>query len=411
MTADPRLAALPAARPYRVPRELVNPLLGQIGSWLEGSVGDRDAGRAAGRTAGHAGAGHAAAGRARRRLITAHGLAPAIVRRPTAMGQASHVDGELPAWLTDEDARNLRRIERLLEELRAALRALAGAGVPVMPLKGAILATRPGVDPFRRPMADLDLLVGPADLTAARATLERLGYRRRPDRTRQPTHDTFDLPGNEQVVSFDGEHPDNPRPIELHVEVRRHLWGWVDDDDLTPLLWAGAAEGSVLGEPVLLPTADAFLAHLAIHATSDLLLGRGRLVQWLDLADVAGAAEVAEAAVAALPHPRLAFPALNLAARRLPGRVPGTALGGLAALEARVPARLARWAATVPLDSRAGLQAARVAPGEASTFGARWLRWAPSRWRLAVAYGDTPLPLAAVRHAVRVASVGRRRPV
>jgi Uncharacterised nucleotidyltransferase len=412
MTADSRLAATPAGRRYRVPRELVNPLLGQIGGWIDGSVGDRDAGRAAGHAgAGHAATGDAAVGRARRRLITAHGLAPAIVRDPVAMGQASHVDGELPAWLTDEDTRNRRRIERLLEELRAALRALAGAGVPVVPLKGAILATRPGADAFRRPMADLDLLVRPADLAAARAALERLGYRRRPDRTRQPTHDTFELPGNEQVVSFDGEHPDNPRPIELHVEVKRHLWGWVDDDDLTPLLWAGAADGAVLGEPALLPTAAAFLAHLAIHATSDLLLGRGRLVQWLDLVEVAGAAEVGEAVVAELPHPRLAYPALHLAARRLPARVPGTALAGLAALEARVPARLARWAARVALDGRAGLQAARLAPGDESSFEARWLRWAPSRWRLAVAYGDMPLPLAAVRHAVRVASVGRRRPV
>jgi Uncharacterised nucleotidyltransferase len=406
--ADSRLAAERADRPYRVPRELVNPLLGQIGGWLDGSVGGRDAGRDTG---------HAAAGRARRRLITAHGLAPAIVRDPVAMGHASHVDGELPAWLTDEDTRNRRRIERLLEELRAALRALAGTGVPVMPLKGAILATRPGADALRRPMADLDLLVRPADLAAARAALERLGYRRRPDRTRQPTHDTFELPGAAQVVSFDGEHPDNPRPIELHVEVKRHLWGWVDDDDLTPLLWAGATEGTVLGEPAMLPTAAAFLAHLAIHATSDLLRGRGRLIQWLDLVEILGGARTAAGAtssgdptveITGLPHPRLAYPALRLAERRLPGRLPPAAAARLESLAALVPTRLAGWATRVPLDSRAGLQAARLASGDESSFEARWLRWAPSRWRLAVAYGDAPPAEAAARHLLRVASVARR---
>jgi hypothetical protein len=290
-----------------------------------------------------------------------------------------------------------------------------------MPLKGAILATRPGSDPFRRPMADLDLLVRPGDRDAARATLTSLGYRRRPERNRRPTHDTFELPGNDRVVAVDGEHPDNPRRIELHTEVRRHLWTWVEDDDLTGFLWAGAVEGTVLGEPAILPLAPACRAHLAIHATSDLLMARGRLVQWLDLAEVAGGFpdaawrapdtdRVASFELATVPHPRLVYPALRLASRRFAARLPPGGMPGLAALEARVPARLARWAASVPLDTRAGLQAGRYAPGDVSTLGARWTRWAPYAWRLAVADGDLPRPLAILRHAARIASMARRRP-
>jgi hypothetical protein len=293
-----------------------------------------------------------------------------------------------------------------------------------MPLKGAILATRSGADPFRRPMADLDLLVRPGDLEVARATLIGVGYRRRPDRTRRPTHDTFEKPGNEAVISVDGEDPDNPRRIELHTEVRRHLWGWVDDDDLTEHLWAEAVNATVLGEPAILPSNRAFAAHLAIHATSDLLVGRGRLIQWLDLAEVTGQEVTGQELagqelagddltgddLAGAPHPRLVLPAVRLAVRRLPGRFPPGGPAGLDRLEAVVPDRLARWARRVPLDTRAGLGAGGSAPGDASALGERWVRWAPYPWRLAVAHGEEPLAVAAVRHARHVVEMARRRP-
>ncbi|MEW5991367.1 MAG: nucleotidyltransferase family protein [Chloroflexota bacterium] len=407
--ADERAAPAPG-RPHRVPHDLVDPLLRELGGWLEGAAGmGIDAGRLTdGRVAP-----------ALRRLVAAHGLTPFLVRDRAAAVVVAALPDDLRAWLAVQDDRNRRRIERLLEELGAALRALAAAGLPVMPLKGAILATRPGSDPFRRPMADLDLLVRPADLEPARATLTTLGYRPRPDRTRRPTHDTFELPGNEVVVSVDGEHPDNPRRIELHTEVRRHLWTWVDDDELTGYLWAGAVEATILGQPAILPSAPGLAAHLAIHATSDLLLGRGRLLQWLDLAEVVGGWGEAQAGLATTPHPRLAYPALRLASRRLASRFPTWIGGGpdglegpdgLAALEARVPMLLARWAARVPLDTRAGLGAGRSDPADTASLGDRWNRWAPYRWRLAVAHGDAPLPVAAVRHARRVVSTARRRP-
>ena len=409
-------------RPYRVPRSLADPIVEVLGGWLEGAAATATPAAEVGRLP------DAVAGLALRRLITAQGIASFLVRDPIAAAAvaASAIPDDLRDWLELEDEHNRLRIGRLLDELAAALRALAAAGLPVMPLKGAILATRPGSDPFRRPMADLDLLVRAGDRDTARATLTSLGYRRRPERNRRPTHDTFELPGNDRVVAVDGEHPDNPRRIELHTEVRRHLWTWVDDDDLTPFLWAGASEGTVLGEPAVLPLAPALRAHLAIHVTSDLLMARGRLIQWLDLAEVAGdfAADGLSGAagratgigpfdsleLAGVPHPRLVYPALRLAARRLAARLPPDAMPGLDVLETRVPVRLARWAGGVALDTRAGLQAGRSAPGDVSTLGARWTRWAPYDWRLAVAHGDAPRPLAALRHAARIASMARRRP-
>ncbi|OGO54532.1 MAG: hypothetical protein A2V84_00555 [Chloroflexi bacterium RBG_16_70_13] len=396
---EARCAHPPQGGPHRVPRDLADPLIRELGGWLEGAAGTGiEADRLADRRVALA----------LRRLIAAHGLAPFLARDPAAIEVVAALPDDLRAWLAVQDEHNRLRIGRLLEELGAALQAFAAAGLPVMPLKGAVLATRPGADPFRRPMADLDLLVRAVDLEASRMTLASLGYRKRPDRTRRPTHDTFELPGNDAVVTAGGEHPDNPRRIELHTEARRHLWGWVDDDDLTGHLWAGATEAKVLGEPAILPSAAAFAAHLAIHATSDLLLARGRLRQWLDLAEVGG--PPAGPDLAGAPHPRLIYPALRLAARRLPDRFAAGGPGGLVVLAGLVPERLARWAAGVPLDTRAGLHAGRSSPADDATLGARWTRWAPYPWRLAVAHGDAPLPVAALRHAARVAAMARPRP-
>ena len=408
-----------AIRPHRVPRDLADPLLAALGDWLD--VGAPTAVAATVIGDGRPGSWpDARTEPALRRLITAHGLSPVLVRDPAAAATVARLVPEsLLAWLAAQDERNRLRIERLLGELQAVLRAFRAASLPVMPLKGAILATRPGSDPFRRPMADLDLLVRPGDRVAARATLTSLGYRRRLDRTRRPTHDTFEIAGNETVVAVDGEDPDNPRRIELHTEVRRHLWAWMDDDDLTGHLWSGSVEATILGEPAIVPTVAALGAHLAIHATSDLLLGKGRLIQWLDLAEVLGSAataidpgraggRTAPTGLVNPPHPRLVAPAVRLAARRLPGRFPAGGPAGLEALEQLVPTTLARWAAEVPLDTRAGLHGGRWVPADASTVGARWARWAPHRWRLAVAYGDAPLVVAAARHAARVLVIARQ---
>ena len=401
---EPRVAWRRPARPERIPRRLADPLIRRIGGWLDGNGEPDDNGAADD-------ANDLRTMAALRRLITTHGLASILARDPAVRATRATFPDELRAWLATEDDLNRARIDRLHAELAAALRALAAAGIPVMPLKGAILSTSRGVDPYRRPMSDLDLLVHPADRLAARDVLTSLGYRRRPDRSRLPTHDTFERPGNERVVTMAGEHPDNPRRVELHVEVKRHLWAWVDDDDLTAFLWSGAHEGRVLGEVAVLPSEPALLAHLAIHATSDLLLARGRLIQWLDVASVV-ASPAAQAGLAGLPHLRLVFPVLRLAARRLPTRVRSaepTWSAALADMESRVPARLTRWAATVPLDTHAGLDGGRIMPADVQTFEARWGRWAPYRWRLAVAHGEVPLPLAAARHAARMISVALRR--
>ena len=403
--ASPGQPAESATRPARVPRPLADSLIREIGGWLEGD----DPNRVAATTRAWDGGKAAAA----RRLMTAHGVAAFLARDATAARVMAVLPEDVQAWLADQAEANRARVDRLQEELAAVLRSLAAAGVPTMPLKGALLWARPGGDPYRRPMADLDLLVRPTDRGAARTALTSLGYLRDESRHRRPTHDTFVLPGNERLVTLDGEHPDNPRRIELHVEVKRHLWAWVDDDDLTELLWTGSRPSTIVGEPAIVPTDLALLGHLSIHATSDLLLARGRLIQLVDTAEVAAAiassGDTGER-LEDLPHPRLVLPSLVLATRLLPKRTAPVGPDGLARLVARVPVRLARWAARVALDTRAGLQSGWILPADVDTLAARWDRWAPYTWRLLVAHGDIPMPLAAARHAVQLLKVAASRP-
>lgn len=334
------------------------------------------------------------------RLITIHGLAAHLAGSTVNLGLDELAPDTFMRWIRAQGAMNTRRIDVLHDELAAILAAASAAGVMVMPLKGAVLTTMPDADRFRRPMSDLDLLVRPPDRLRMRVILDALGYRHLPENNPRPTHDVYLRPGNTAVISID-EHPDNPRRVEVHTEVLRHLWGWVDTDDLTSALWAGATEGVVLGQPAQIPRIGDLRAHIAIHASSDLLVGRGRLIQWLDLEALAPLVGSIEPST----HDRLVYPSLRLATRALPGTMSST---DFLRLQARIPASLARWAATVPLDDRCGLLVDSVSI-RPSAIKERWRRWGPARWRLAVAYGEVSLPVALVRHAARIAGIWRGR--
>jgi len=336
------------------------------------------------------------------RLITIHGLGPHLIRSGNTLERSRDLPELMFDWLAERDVLNAQRIDIMHGELAAILAAAAADGISVMPLKGALLTTMPGTDPRRRPMSDLDLLVRPVDRERLGTLLERLNYRRAREANPRDTHDVYVDPGGGRVVSLD-EHPNNPRRVEVHVELVRHLWSWLDEDQLTEAMWSDATPGEICGFPAMLPARHHVLAHVAIHATADLLGGRGRLLQWLDFADLAG--DGAAVSLAALPHPRVAYPALRLAQRALPNRLAALDVEGL---ETKMPRQLVRWARSVPLDHRSGLM---IGPQRTTphSLAARAKRWAPVPWRLSVAYGDRPPPIAMALHARLVAGRWRGR--
>ena len=213
----------------------------------------------------------------------------------------AYVRGEAPAWPLDIapdallDAARLARLTPLLSGLLAArlgpadqalatalqrdlyrsaahrleLAALAGgllddlaaAGIPVVALKGAVLGERLYRDPAHRPMDDVDLLVGRADVPAVIERARRLGLARVADRHSLD----FDLRFGAAVVLTRAGHDLSRPSVDLHwrlVEDWRYgdaAQAWLAD------AWPRAEPASFAGRRVLTLAPADLLVYLAAH--------------------------------------------------------------------------------------------------------------------------------------------------
>jgi len=131
-------------------------------------------------------------------------------------------------------------------------RRLAGPGISVMPVKGALLQHWLYDDPTERPLTDVDILVHPAALQRAAGLLEAAGYRRTPHssvggivmqtplglvldlhsqlfdgaRYRMPTDDVFARASEDHVLF--GASVRLPSPLDVYA----HLIGKFGSDHL-----------------------------------------------------------------------------------------------------------------------------------------------------------------------------------
>ena len=233
----------------------------------------------------------AAASPAFRLVCLVHGVGPLLGRvnseQSTVSSQQSPVpnlQSSLPhspfssPWLTQQYTYNQQRLARFHEELHDILALFNRHNLKVMPLKGAILSTLYYDDPACRPMSDLDLLLPPAQLETATNLLAQLGYA---PECRNWKHITLIKPDNRQVASYDSEHPDNPRQVELHGYCQEMFAG--PKVDLTAGMWANSTQGTLLGQPVWLPHPNWLWLHLLLHTSGNIWGNRLRLMNLLDL--------------------------------------------------------------------------------------------------------------------------------
>jgi hypothetical protein len=270
-----------------------------------------------------------------------------------------------------------------------------------MPLKGSLLTTLYYPSAALRPMADIDLLIGPQDLAAMRTILQDLGYLyvKLPDEYQNEYR--FIHPTARRIVDPHSEHPDNPRPVEVHTGLRSGVWGGAGTYDVTTQVWSTAQVTTLLGEQAWTPTPEHLLTSLVTHAFRHFFRNEGRVIQWLDLAYVAPS-------VAHIPTDQAnwSYPVYRMAQRALPGRF--TTLD-LTPLATATHPRIRRWSETVPLDAACGLTVATVAPefrnrSLAGRLSTAWDQWRPNPWRLALVFGDTPVALAYGRYAISLLS-------
>lgn len=150
------------------------------------------------------------------------------------------------------------RLTRLLGDL---LPALAARGVPLIALKGAILAERYYDRAADRPMRDVDLLVRPADALLVAAVARERGLDRYQDRHSLE----FDLEFGSAFVLTRHPGDDRKPSLDVHWDLfdgwrpRRAAARWLDQ------AWARAEPARVAGHAVLAFRREDMLLHLASH--------------------------------------------------------------------------------------------------------------------------------------------------
>lgn len=274
----------------------------------------------------------------------------------------------LPAEIQERAAAgydlNHQRNQRLLVELRAILESLHRAGIPAMPLKGAVLLVQ-HVYPHiaDRVLHDLDILVPRDDLARARAALSELRYTVENVTWR---HIVLCPPDDRGVVSWTHDHPDNPRRVDLHGGVREDYRGVTLD--LTDHLWQSATPAPLLGTTAWLPSQPALLHHLATHGSVSVLERLVRLGHLVDLAYLADWLTPAQVSAGLTPQARgearFLYPALQLTSTYSPSDTLRLATDRLAA---DVSVRLQAWARAGRLSNRSFL-ARSSPPGETLRF-------------------------------------------
>ena len=204
------------------------------------------------------------------RLAHQHAVTP-LVYRELRQVPAALVPPETLAALHQNVRENARRCLLLTGWLRRVVDALAAAGVPAIPYKGPVLAAVAYGSIADRRAGDLDLLIDPRDLSAAKAALDREGFR-----------PIVPLVGWQERTLVRSAHPygfvrDRENVVvELHWSVSPRslsagLGGALPPERLAEVVLAGTTFRTLPADVLLL----ALCVHGAKHVWERLVLDRG----------------------------------------------------------------------------------------------------------------------------------------
>jgi hypothetical protein len=350
--------------------------------------------------------------------VQVHGVGALLDRAAERWPDADALHPTLRNYLAEQRRLSGERVALLLHDLAEILRACEQEQIAAIPLKGSLLATLFYAEPGLRPMNDLDLLVRPVDEPRMLGLLARLGYQLL---ARSQKHLMLARPESHgPVVSYTGEHPDNPRSLDLHTRLAEYFWGI--RYDLTEEAWADSAPGRLQGVEARVLGPATLLHHLAIHASSDALARRLRLLHLADIALVADKLSQADwerivMGAQRRGEQRMVYPALLLTSRYYPV-VPAAVLR---ALRSGVPPALLQQLDATNLDQLSFCNTAPTTPAEKLRWfrpgyeQARALRhmllpnpgelahWYPNLARPAL------LPIAYLRYGAQILGWGVRR--
>lgn len=256
------------------------------------------------------------------RLGHRHEVLPLVLTTLTSL-QAGAGTAPPADWIAAAQRRRVATLIQnasLLGELTAALATMEAAGVDPMPVKGLVLTEMLYGDVALRPAGDIDILVRPEQLPAAREALRSLGYRQKAWPSYEERHHPFHDP------QYFRTGPDDETCLELHWGLAAPRHYSLD----TAGLWARSRVVDVFDRRVRVLSPEDTLIHLAVHRARSPLRLRwivdiAELVRRTDGLDIAFLLRQAHATGA---RTSLAV-ALDLAQGLLGAPVPATLMDGL----------------------------------------------------------------------------------
>jgi putative nucleotidyltransferase-like protein len=201
-----------------------------------------------------------------------HGVSGLLAGRLVWQGPTDWQD-----FLTQQRGHMVRRQAHLEHLLRVVDEAMRGRGIAGIALKGTALYAAGIYSPGERPMADLDVLVRPADFERCTALLETLGFQ---ERYRFWKNRVFS-PRDEPPPGRLGEDSNNAIRVELHDRICEILP--LRLTDISHFIQPAEATPG-LGP---YPSKAALMAHLLLHAAGGIVPREVRLIQLHDIARLA----------------------------------------------------------------------------------------------------------------------------
>ncbi len=189
------------------------------------------------------------------RLGHVHEVLPLLVTSITALDGPARMPERWSADAQRRRSATLLQNRSLLGELLATLDAMGSGGVEAIPVKGLVLTEMLYGNLALRPAGDIDVLVRPEDLPAARDALRGLGYAQEAVPAYEERHHPFhDAP-------YYREGPFRQTAIELHHGLAAPRQFRMD----AASLWERSVTIELFERPIRVLGPEDTLLHLAIH--------------------------------------------------------------------------------------------------------------------------------------------------
>jgi Uncharacterised nucleotidyltransferase len=254
-----------------------------------------------------------------RAVAAMHGISPLLSR--CLLWQGPEAWTKFLREQRNHTAARHARIQSLLLSIGQKARE---AGVAATPLKGAALHELGLYAAGDRPMADIDLLVRPADAERTAVLLTSLGFRQ----SGETWKERIFTPVDDSAAAEFGEHAANSLKIELHERICEKL----------PHRFTDASEFIFPMQPRpglnAYPSTAALMRHLLLHAAGSMAFQGLRILQLHDIALLAARMSESDWNAIAASSARgvrmwWAYPPLQMVSRYYESRVPARVLAAL----------------------------------------------------------------------------------